>query len=90
MTNDTFQDSITSSVEQIIRQQIGTNDELSLETDLLNDLAIDSLELVELGLKIEKKFGQKLPIAELRGCATIGELIELTRQVTSAEPVEKA
>jgi acyl carrier protein len=87
MIYDTFQDTISSWVEQIIQQQTDSNEELTPETDLLIDLAIDSLEMVELGLKIEKQFGAKLPIADLRGCTTVGELVELTRQVNSAEVV---
>ena len=87
MMNNSLQDTLASHVEQIIQQQIGSNEELSAETDLLNDLAIDSLELVEVGLRIEKQFGQKLPIADLRGCVTVGELVELTRQVTLVENV---
>ena len=88
MTHNTFQDTIPSRVEQIIHQHIGSEDELSPETDLLNDLAIDSLELVEVGLKIEKQFGKKLPITDLRGCITVGELIQLVQQVNSGEPVK--
>ena len=87
MTNNSLQDTIASHVEQIIQQQIGSTEELSAETDLLNDLAIDSLELVEIGLRIEKQFGQKLPIADLRGCVTVGELVELTRKLTLVENV---
>ena len=88
MANETFQGTISTRVEQIIQQQIGSSEKLNPETDLLNDLALDSLELVEVGLKIEKQFGKKLPIADLRGCMTVAELVELTRQVTLAEPVE--
>jgi acyl carrier protein len=87
MTNNALSDTISTYVEQIIQQQIGSNEELSADTDLLNDLAIDSLELVEVGLKIEKQFGKKLPISDLRGCVTVGELVELTRQITQAETV---
>jgi len=89
MIHDVFQDTLASQVEQIIQSQIESDEELSPETDLLNDLAIDSLELVEVGLKIEKRFGKKLPISDLRSCTTVGELVELTRQVTSVEVVEQ-
>jgi acyl carrier protein len=89
MINSTAHDSIASSVEEIIRLHIGGDDELSPETDLLNDLAIDSLELVEVGLKIEKTFGKKLPIGDLRACVTIGELIDLTRKVNGVAQAEE-
>lgn len=76
-----FQETIASRIEEIIRTQTGCDMTLTAETDLLTDLAIDSLELVEMGLTIEKKFGKKLPIGELRQCITIGELVQLTEQI---------
>lgn len=76
-----FQETIASRIEEIIRTQTGCDMTLTAETDLLTDLAIDSLELVEMGLTIEKKFGKKLPIGELRQCTTIGELVQLTEQI---------
>lgn len=88
MASDSSQTTLSSRVEQIIHQHIGSTTELTPETDLFNDLAIDSLELVELGLRIEKQFGKKLPIADLRGCVTVGELTELVQRVTSVEQVE--
>ncbi len=87
MENGYIQDIIATSVEQILQQQVGSTEELSEETDLLNELALDSLELVEVGLKIEKRFGKKLPISDLRACVTVGELVALTRQVNSVEKV---
>ncbi len=83
MINNSIQTNLSSQVEEIIRQQTGGTTELTPETDLLNDLAIDSLELVELGLKIEKTFGKKLPTSELRACVTVGEIIELTQRTVS-------
>ena len=73
---------VSSRVEEIVRLQTACDFELTSETDLLMDLAIDSLELVETGLKIEKEFGKKLPIIELRRCLTLGELIQLVQRVT--------
>lgn len=83
MTNDSLQETLASRVEQIIRQQTGSDEALTPETDLLNDLAIDSLELVELGLVIEKTLKTKLPRAEVRRCVTVGELTQLVEQAMS-------
>ena len=88
MTNEATQETISSRVEEIIRRQIGEDAELTPDTDLLNDLAIDSLELVETGLTIEKAFGKKLPTVDLRRCVTVGELVQLVQRVTSEGQVE--
>lgn len=81
MANNETQEVVSSRVEQIIRQQTGCEETLTPETDLLNDLGVDSLELVELGLVVEKAFGTKLPRAEVRRCVTVGELTQLVEQV---------
>jgi len=69
-------------VAQIIRQHTGGDETFTPEMDLLNDLGIDSLELVELGLALEKAFRTRLPMAEVRRCVTVGELTQLVEQTT--------
>lgn len=81
MSTNFTQESIASCVEELLYQQVGDDTELLPETDLLNDLGIDSLELVELGLKMERAFGTKLPIADLRTCVTIEEITQLVLQL---------
>ena len=88
MIDDFAQKTLSSHVEDIIRQQVGSDTVLLQETDLVNDLGIDSLELVELGLKVEKEFGTKLPIAALRSCVTIGDITQLVQQSTAERQVE--
>jgi len=90
MTNEYESGNIFSQVEQIVRQQTESDTELTPETDLLNNLGIDSLELVELGLVIEKAFRITLPLAELRSCITVGELAQLVQQVTLKDQVPSA
>jgi acyl carrier protein len=87
MTSQSAQDAYTVTITQIILEQTATTEPLTLDTDLLNDLALDSLELVEVGVAIEKKFGRKLPIARLRQCITLGELIELAREINEGQTV---
>jgi acyl carrier protein len=87
MTSQSVMDAYTATIKQIIIDQTAATEPLTLETDLLNDLALDSLELVEVGVKIEKKFGRKLSINRLRQCITLGELIELTREMNEEQKV---
>lgn len=81
MKNDHTQDTIFAQVAHIIGQHTG-EETPTPEMDLLNDLAIDSLELVELGLALEKVFRTRLPMAEVRRCETVGELAQLVEQTT--------
>lgn len=85
MSSNTLQETIASRIEKLIRTQTACDFALTADTDLLEDLAIDSLELVEMGLAIEKQFGKKLPIKALRCCVTIGELVQLVEQIMREE-----
>ncbi len=73
---------VTRSVYKILHLHLGNDVVLSPESDLLNDLGMDSLEQVELGLKLEKDFGIKIPVAELRACVTVEEVIQLVQRMT--------
>lgn len=90
MTNDYGQKTVASQVEQMIRQYIDSDVSLTEETDLLNDLAIDSLELVEIGLGIGKSFEVRLPMAEVRRCVTLGELTQLVEHTVEEKPGKPA
>ena len=85
MSKDLMQKEVETRVEELVRQQVDSDTPVPLEADLLNDLAIDSLELVELGIKIEKRFAMKLPMSELRRCITVEEIIQLVQQVKEEE-----
>jgi acyl carrier protein len=80
---------VTERVYEILRQYLGSDVTLSPESDLLNDLGMDSLEQVELGLKLEKDFRVKIPVADLRGCITVGEVVKLVRRVAARKGVEE-
>lgn len=83
MSSNFVQETVSSRVEEIIYEQIGHETVLSPETDLLNDLGLDSLELVELGLNMEKVFGTTLPMPDLRKCVTVEDIAQLVQQKKS-------
>ena len=86
MAQDFTQDMVSSRVENIIREQVGSDASLSPETHLQDDLGMDSLELVELGVTLENEFGVSLPDTDVRRCATIGDVTQL---LLHANPEEK-
>jgi len=74
---------VIERVSEILHQHLGNSVVFTPESDLLNDLGMDSLEQVELGLKLEKDFGiKKIPIAELRACVTVEEVVQLVQRMT--------
>ena len=85
MAKELAQQEVETRVEELVRQHVDSDVPVPLESDLLNDLAIDSLELVELGIKIEKHFAMKLPMSDLRRCITVEEIIQLVQQIKEEE-----
>ena len=80
------QEIVASRVENIIRKQVGSDTSLFPETHLQDDLGMDSLELVELGVTLEKEFHVAVPDAEVRRCITLSDITQL---VLHAEPEEE-
>jgi acyl carrier protein len=80
--------STSERVYATLQEHIGDDVELSPDTDLLQDLGMDSLEQVELGLKLEKLFATKIPLADLRACITVDEVVQLVKRTLSQSGVQ--
>jgi acyl carrier protein len=81
---------ITKRVYKTLQMHLGNDVVLSPESDLLNDLGMDSLEQVELGLKLEKYFGIKIPAAALRTCVTIEDVVQLVQRLALQKEAQEA
>ncbi|MGQ4511770.1 phosphopantetheine-binding protein [Streptomyces sp. DW26H14] len=56
-------------------------------TDLLDDYGIDSLELMEVGARLEKALAMKIPVSDLTSARTVGQAIDLlARRLTATAP----
>ncbi len=77
MAQGYVQEDVSARVEKIIQQQIGNDIPLSLDTNLQEDLDMDSLELVELGIALENEFDVSIPDAKVRRCATFNDIVQL-------------
>lgn len=55
-------------------------DQIKLETSLRDDLEIESLDLVDIIVLIEKEFGFKVDPAEIVKVTTVGELYKFINQ----------
>jgi acyl carrier protein len=90
MVNDFTQAQLTTQIEELVREHVGSSTPIPLDADLINDLGMDSLELVELSLKLEKQLGVKFSIADIRRCATLDDVIQLASQVIQDQSQGKA
>lgn len=64
-------------VEMMCEQFDLTPDAISAETSFVDDLGIDSLDVVELVMELEDAFGlDEIPEEELKKMHTVGDLVE--------------
>ena len=88
MAQEFTQENVVGRVEKIISVQVGSDTALSPETHLKDELGMDSLELVELGIALGKEFGIELPDADVRRCATLSDIVQLVQSAESEEKVK--
>ena len=67
---------VASRLRWLVARELGVDEEaLAAETSLRDDLAADSLDLVELALVLEGELGVVLPEPIFEGVCTYGELV---------------
>lgn len=73
-------------VTEIIEEELGVEaDEITLESNLKDDLDADSLDLVELVMQLEEAFGIKIQEDDYSKLATVKDIvdfIELKKNMT--------
>ncbi len=70
---------IFEKIRAIICEQFGVAEsEISMDTNILEDLEADSLDIVELSMAIETEFNlDEMQEEDLKGLRTVGDLVEL-------------
>ena len=64
-------------LERILEEYSGKHIFISENTDLRKDLGMNSLELIELVVKLEEAFDIEISDREIMKMATIGDVIEI-------------
>ena len=77
-TNYTMSDkSIEDRVKDIIVDQLGVNaDQVNPEAKFIEDLGADSLDTVELVMKLEEEFGIDIPDEDSEKILTVGSAVK--------------
>ena len=52
-------------------------DQITLDTDIHSDLALNSLELVNFAVEVEEEFDVVIPDKEAMGIRTVGDVIKI-------------
>ena len=70
-------DAIQQKVTAIIVDKLGVEEsEVTMESELVNDLGADSLDTVEIIMEIEKAFNIHISENDASGITTVGQIVE--------------
>ncbi len=69
--------SVEEKVKECIVTQLGVNeDEVTKEASFFDDLGADSLDIVELVMAFEEKFGIEIPDEDTEKIRTVGDAVK--------------
>ncbi len=75
--------SVEERVIEIVSEQMGVaKDQVTKETDFVNDLGADSLDTVELVMEFEEEFDITIPDEEAEKIRTVGQAIQYIEEHT--------
>ena len=68
---------IFQKLKTIVVDQLGVNEEnVTMEATFVDDLAADSLDIVELVMTIEEEFDLEIPDSDTEKIVTIGDVVK--------------
>lgn len=84
------EEAVEPRVRRVVAEHLGVEaDELTADVSLADDLAVDSLDVIELCLALEERLGITIPDAVIEDLRTYGQVVEvaetLVRQRRAAE-----
>ena len=72
---------INDRVTNIISNQLDVEkDKVKLETNFINDLGADSLDIVELVMELEEEFDMSIPDEDAEKIRTVGGAVDYIKQ----------
>jgi acyl carrier protein len=76
---------VVVTMKEVLASELGVDeDKVTAEARFKEDLDADSLDLVEVVLALEEKFGIEIPDDEIAGVKTVGEAADLVIAKQSA------
>ncbi len=77
-------ETIFSELKEIIVEQLAVDpEEVTMEASFVDDLNADSLDLVELIMEIEEKFGVQVPDEVAEKITTVSDAVEFIQEAKS-------
>ncbi len=71
------QDAIFATIQDILSTQLGIEAaEVDIDSDFIEDLGADSLDIVELVMELEEEFGLEIPDEDAEQIATVRDAVD--------------
>ncbi len=72
---------ILEKIKKILGNQLGINEEnIKMESTFVDDLAADSLDIVELVMAIEEEFGIEISDSDAEKIVTVGDVVKYIKE----------
>lgn len=72
---------IFEKVKSIVAEQLGIEeDTIKMESNIIEDLGADSLDIVEMLMTLEEEYGVSIPDEKIGQVKTIAEIVELLEE----------
>lgn len=77
---------IFENVKKIINEQLGINeDEITMDSNFLEDLGADSLEIIDLIMALESEFDLEVPEEDIEEIETVGDVVSYIKNHTDLD-----
>ncbi len=71
-------DMVFEKVKEVIAEQLGiTQEEITKESNIIQDLGADSLDVIEMLMTLEDEYGITIPDDKISQVKTVGEVVSL-------------
>lgn len=68
-------------IRQILMDQLDLEEEkITMESDIVEDLEADSLDVVDLVMTMEDEFGVEVPDDQIEGFRTVGDIVRYVEE----------
>ena len=69
--------SVDKKVKEIVAEQLGKDvNDVTIQASFIDDLGADSLDIVELVMKMEEEFGIEIPDEDAEKIKTVNDVVE--------------
>lgn len=70
-------------IRQILSEQLDIEeDRITMDSDIIEDLEADSLDVVDLVMTMEDEFGVEVPDEQIENFRTVGDVVRFTEENT--------